>query len=113
MQATTASAVQPTAAPSQPEPFGRCEWLTLHSLRCSDASEIKSHAFFRGIDFDALPSTTPPFVPDLRHPTDTRYAVATLASYASYSSARTRLCRAVCRVWLRRRAVDLCIAYSQ
>jgi protein-serine/threonine kinase len=35
--------------------------------------EIKSHPWFKGIDFHTIHLQTPPFVPELRDPTDTRY----------------------------------------
>jgi serine/threonine kinase 38 len=35
--------------------------------------EFKSHPFFEGIDWDHLHGIRPPFVPDLRGPTDVRY----------------------------------------
>lgn len=37
------------------------------------ADEIKAHPWFRGIDFATLHVQTPPFVPDLKSGTDTRY----------------------------------------
>lgn len=37
------------------------------------ANEIKSHPWFRGIDFDTIHLQTPPFVPELSSPGDTRY----------------------------------------
>ncbi|SCV71888.1 BQ2448_4582 [Microbotryum intermedium] len=37
------------------------------------AEEIKAHPWFRGIDFASLHLQTPPFVPSLTCPTDTRY----------------------------------------
>ncbi|GAA6028372.1 hypothetical protein JCM8097_006999 [Rhodosporidiobolus ruineniae] len=37
------------------------------------ADEIKRHPFFRGIDWSTLHLQTPPFQPQLKDPTDTRY----------------------------------------
>ncbi|MBW0466650.1 hypothetical protein O181_006365 [Austropuccinia psidii MF-1] len=37
------------------------------------AEEIKSHPWFQGIDFGSIHLQTPPFVPDLKGETDTRY----------------------------------------
>ncbi|BGP16554.1 hypothetical protein JCM10213v2_004556 [Rhodosporidiobolus nylandii] len=37
------------------------------------ADDIKKHPFFRGIDWQNLHLQTPPFQPDLKDPTDTRY----------------------------------------
>lgn len=37
------------------------------------ADEIKAHPFFRGIDFNTIHLQTPPFVPELSSPGDTRY----------------------------------------
>ncbi|KAF9117413.1 hypothetical protein BGX30_005522, partial [Mortierella sp. GBA39] len=38
-----------------------------------DASEIKNHPWFRGIDWASLRSQNPPFQPALKDPADTRY----------------------------------------
>ncbi|PKC66292.1 kinase-like protein [Rhizophagus irregularis] len=38
-----------------------------------DASEIKSHPWFKGIDWDNLHKSTPPFRPQLKSDIDTRY----------------------------------------
>ncbi|KAG0223019.1 hypothetical protein BGW41_005760 [Actinomortierella wolfii] len=38
-----------------------------------DASEIKAHPWFKGIDWDNLRKQTPPFRPILKNPADTRY----------------------------------------
>ena len=38
-----------------------------------DASEIKSHPWFKGIDWDTLHKATPPFKPQLKSDIDTRY----------------------------------------
>ena len=35
--------------------------------------DFKEHPFFEGINWDDLLSTSPPFVPDLRSPTDVKY----------------------------------------
>lgn len=35
--------------------------------------DFKDHPFFKGVDWDNLANTKPPFLPDLRGPTDTRY----------------------------------------
>ncbi|ORZ39913.1 kinase-like domain-containing protein, partial [Catenaria anguillulae PL171] len=37
------------------------------------ASEVKAHAFFKGIDWSNLHAMTPPFVPELESDTDTKY----------------------------------------
>lgn len=37
------------------------------------AEDIKAHHWFRGLDFRTLHAQEPPFKPDLRDPTDTRY----------------------------------------
>ncbi|KAG9301210.1 hypothetical protein G9A89_012593 [Geosiphon pyriformis] len=38
-----------------------------------DASEIRAHPWFKGVDWDALHKTTPPFRPKLKSDADTRY----------------------------------------
>ncbi|KAG0269052.1 hypothetical protein DFQ27_004984 [Actinomortierella ambigua] len=38
-----------------------------------DASEIKAHPWFKGVDWDNLRKQTPPFRPNLKDPADTRY----------------------------------------
>ncbi|KAJ2901283.1 kinase-like protein [Zalerion maritima] len=38
-----------------------------------DADDIKTHKFFRGIDWDRLHNTPPPFIPRIRTEDDTRY----------------------------------------
>ncbi|KAH8915418.1 kinase-like protein [Atractiella rhizophila] len=37
------------------------------------AEDIKAHPWFKGIDFATIHLETPPFVPELKDPTDTRY----------------------------------------
>ncbi|RIA98679.1 kinase-like domain-containing protein [Glomus cerebriforme] len=43
------------------------------TLGLGDASEIKSHPWFKGIDWDNLHKSTPPFRPQLKSDIDTRY----------------------------------------
>ncbi|CAG8462571.1 8573_t:CDS:2 [Racocetra fulgida] len=38
-----------------------------------DASDIKSHPWFKGIDWDNIHKMTPPFIPRLKDETDTKY----------------------------------------
>ncbi|GJJ76388.1 hypothetical protein EMPS_08747 [Entomortierella parvispora] len=49
--------------------------LSLHSNSqgLGDASEIKNHPWFRGVDWAGLRSQPPPFKPALKDPADTRY----------------------------------------
>ena len=49
--------------------------LSLHSNSqgLGDASEIKNHPWFRGVDWAGLRSQSPPFKPALKDPADTRY----------------------------------------
>lgn len=37
------------------------------------AEEIKSHAFFKGIDWENMKKAVPPFIPEISSPCDTRY----------------------------------------
>lgn len=37
------------------------------------ADEIKAHPFFKGVDFATLRKQQSPFVPQIKHPTDTSY----------------------------------------
>jgi len=46
---------------------------SLNSQGLGDASEIKSHPWFRGVDWATLRSQEPPFRPVLKDPADTRY----------------------------------------
>ncbi|KAK5816872.1 kinase-like protein [Linnemannia elongata] len=46
---------------------------SMNSQGLGDASEIKSHPWFRGIDWASLRSQRPPFQPALKDPADTRY----------------------------------------
>ena len=39
----------------------------------SGAEMIKAHPWFRGVDFETIHQKTPPFVPQLSTPGDTRY----------------------------------------
>ncbi|ODV58031.1 serine/threonine-protein kinase orb6 [Ascoidea rubescens DSM 1968] len=41
--------------------------------RFNGAAEIKNHPFFRGVDWNSLKQIIPPFVPDIKSVTDTRY----------------------------------------
>jgi protein-serine/threonine kinase len=47
-----------------------------HAGRCvypNDAEDIRSHRWFRGVDFSSLHLQQPPFVPKVTSPADTRY----------------------------------------
>lgn len=44
-----------------------------HHVYADDATDIKSHPFFRGIKWDLLPASQPPFIPKVRSWEDTRY----------------------------------------
>ncbi|KAI8606330.1 kinase-like domain-containing protein [Dissophora ornata] len=46
---------------------------SLNSQGLGDASEIKNHPWFRGVDWANLRSQQPPFRPALKDPADTRY----------------------------------------
>ncbi|KAF9114299.1 hypothetical protein BGX27_011200 [Mortierella sp. AM989] len=46
---------------------------SLNSQGLGDASEIKNHPWFRGIDWASLRTQQPPFRPALKDPADTRY----------------------------------------
>ncbi|KAF8983876.1 hypothetical protein BGZ46_009333 [Entomortierella lignicola] len=46
---------------------------SINSQGLGDASEIKNHPWFRGIDWTTLRSQQPPFKPALKDPADTRY----------------------------------------
>ncbi len=54
--------------------------------------DFKEHPFFEGIDWDNLYSTKPPFIPDLRGPTDVRYFehYQPLPNHGGTSAAETR-----------------------
>ncbi|KAG4302399.1 hypothetical protein PCK1_001381 [Pneumocystis canis] len=51
--------------------------IPLHSVsktyHYSDAEEIKAHPWFRDINWDSLRKQTPPFIPDIKDLTDTKY----------------------------------------
>lgn len=43
------------------------------NIELDGANELKAHPWFTDVDFEAIHLQTPPFVPDLRSETDTRY----------------------------------------
>lgn len=63
------STVSPHLIQQQQQVMGQ----NLNSQGLGDASEIKNHPWFRGIDWDSLRSQQPPFRPALKDPADTRY----------------------------------------
>lgn len=46
---------------------------TGHHVFPDDAEDIKSHRWFKNVPWDRMDSLTPPFVPQVRSPVDTRY----------------------------------------
>ncbi|KAK3825446.1 MAG: kinase-like protein [Benniella sp.] len=63
------STVSPHLMQQQQQLLGQ----NLNNQGLGDASEIKNHPWFRGIDWDNLRSQQPPFRPALKDPADTRY----------------------------------------